>query len=150
MAKALEGVVLSDRIRLDKWDPDGDSYVVFQRPSRWESEQLAAMQAQSELVFDTEQRGEVRQRDRTALAVLESRMVAMTLVECNIPSADTGDLVFIPGQSCRAPRKKLTDRVEKGFYEAWYALPDELSEEIIDKLRDWHPPFNWRSDRGED
>ena len=79
MARQLSGVVLSDKIILNVWDPDGDEYVIFQRPSRWEDEQLAAMQAKSELVWSTDEQGTVRQRERTPVAVLEAEQVAMCL-----------------------------------------------------------------------
>ena len=70
MAKAVEGIVLSERLPLTRWDPDGDTYVVFQRPLRFEAEALARMQARSELVFDTEEQGRVTQRERVPLAEL--------------------------------------------------------------------------------
>jgi hypothetical protein len=151
MAKGLTGAVLSDKMRLKKWDPDGDAYVVFQRPSRWEAEQLAKMQAQSELVWRTDEQRTVRQRDRTAIAVLESEQVAMCLVECNIPNEE-GELLFVPGQTCRAPMKGFGQRQREGFYKVWYqpGFDPDLAEEIVDALHKFHPPFDFRSpDEGE-
>jgi hypothetical protein len=150
MARPLEGIVLSEQYELKMWDPNGDSYVQFQRPSRFEAEQIATMQARSELVFNDEAQGEVRQRDRVAIAVLQSEMVALTLVECNIPDED-GNLLFSPGKSCRRPPKRITARQKDAFYEAWHRCDDDLCEEIIEKLKEFHPPFDWGNpDRGED
>ena len=144
MAKGLGGIVLSERLFLKKWDPDEDTYVVFQRPARWESEQIAAMQAKAELVIPDEGR-DLIQRERTAVPVIEAQMVCMCLVECNLPD-ENGEPVFVPGRTCRAKRKRMTERVQEGFYRAWYRpdFPDDLAEEMIELLRQWHPPFNWR------
>lgn len=147
MARALEGVVVSEAIPLLEWDDTGGTYVKFQRPSRVEEENLATMQARSELVWSTEERGRVTQRERVPLTVLESEMVAMTLVECNLPEADGETLVFVPGKTCRRMNGPFDDKVRNGFYKAWYRpdFPPELAEEIVDKLIEWHPPFDWRN-----
>lgn len=151
MAKAIGGLVLSERLRLSQYDPEGDSYVVFQRPSRMEAERIASMQAQSVLEWTSEEHGVMRQRERVPIAVLESEMVAMSLVECNVPWTKEGDLVFTPGVSCREQDKPLTERVRGNFYEVWHKLPNDLCENIIAELQRFHPPFDWRKpDRGED
>lgn len=149
MARQLEDIVVSDEIALTEFDPGGDVWVRFQRPTRLEAESLAEMQARSELVWNTAEQGQVAQRDRTPLAVLESDMVAMCLVGSNLQRGDED--VFVPGKTCRHQGKALGQMQRKGFYGEWYKLPDELAEEIIAKLREWHPPFDWRSpERGED
>lgn len=154
MAKAVEGIVLSERLALTRWDPDGDTYVVFQRPLRFEAEALARMQARSELVFDTEEQGRVTQRERVPLAELETTMVQLCLVESNLPKVtEDGEEVpvFVPGKTCRMARKGLTAKVQNGFLAEWHNLPDELCEEIVQQLQAFHPPFDWRSpERGED
>lgn len=152
MARKLDGIVLSEQVPLDRWDPEGDEYVVFQRPARWEEEQLDAMQARSVYEFNTEEQGLVRQRERTPIAQLESEQVCMCMVECSVQDAD-GTQLFVSGDTCRAPRKKLGSKQRDGFYRVWYRpdFPSELAAEIIEKLHQFHPPFDWRnSDRGED
>ena len=150
MAKAIEGVVLSGPIRLEKYDPDGDSYVVFQRPARWEREKLDEMQARVEYEWDSAERGKVRQRNHVPPSRLETQMVAMCLVECNIPAGaghpivKEGALLFVPGQSCRQAHKFLTGSTEEAFKKVWDTLPDDLAEEIIAALMEFHPPFNWK------
>lgn len=148
MAKAVGGVVLSDRIFLEEWDPDKDTYVVFQRPRRYEAEALAQLQARAERVYNTGQTGQVVVRESVPMALVETAQVKLCLVESNLPwgedaPGEEGSLVFIPGKSCRVARKGLTERVEQGFEEAWSALDDDVCEEIIKKLQEWHPPFNW-------
>lgn len=150
MAKALTGIVTSGKLYLEKWDEEKDTYVVFQRPSRREAEMLAAMRAKAELVWNTEEQGTVRQRDGVPLMTQESEMVAMCLVECNLPDEDD-KLVFVPGTSCRVQGKPLTGAQKTRFYKNWGDLPDELATEITDKLREFHPPFNFRSsEEGEE
>jgi hypothetical protein len=149
MARQLEDVVVSGQLFLKTWDPDGDEWVRFQRPSRLEAETLAEMQSRSELVFHTETEGQVSQRDRTPLAVLESEMVAMCLIESSLMKDD--ELVFKPGVTCRAQGKNLGSKQRAGFYRAWHNMNNDLCEEIITLLQDWHPDFDWRNpDRGED
>ena len=148
MARPVEGVVLSGQIPLTEWDPDGETYVEFQRPRRFEAEQLAQMQAKSTLEWDSADVGTMRQRERVPLALLESAMVSMCLVGSNLTRVndETGEEepIFVPGKTCRAPKKLMPAKVESSFRKEWEELPDELAEEIVDKLREWHPPFNWR------
>lgn len=147
MARAVKGIELSDKIPLEEWDPEGETWVRFQRPRRYEAETLAQMQAQTAYEFNTEERGKVTQRERIPLAVLESAMVSMCLVESNLTlESEEGESVplFVQGQTCRSPRKPMPDKVDRGFQKVWRDLPDELCEEIVGKLREWHPPFNWR------
>ena len=146
MAKGLSGIVLSERIFLDKWDPDKDTFVVFQRPSRWEMEELDKVYAQVELEFDDEKQGTMIQRNRVPFSVLESKQVSMALVESNIPDEE-GNPLFVPGKTCRAARKNMGQRAEEGFYRVWYRadFPPELAQEIVEKLHEWHPPFDWRN-----
>lgn len=148
MARVVEGVTQSDHIFLKVWDPDGDTYVVFQRPRRREAELLSEMQAQSVLEWDTDTQGRVRQSERVPLSILESTMVSMCLIDSNLAREVGGEevQVFIPGKSCRAGGKGFPDRVQNAFSKEWRELPDELCEEIVDLLREWHPPFNWRGD----
>jgi len=154
MAKVVEGAILSERLPLKRFDPDGDTWVMFQRPARFEAEALARMQARSELVFDTEEQGRVTQRERVPLAELETTMVQLCLVESNLVKLDSkGEEVpvFVPGKTCRAARKMPTQGMQIRFLDEWRELPDELCEEIIDLLREFHPPFDWRNPaRGED
>ena len=149
MAKSVSGTVVSEQIPLTEFDDTGNTWVVFQRPKRRESEKLAIMQAQSELIYNTDAQGEVRQRDRIPLTVIESQMVCLCLVESNL-SYEDGKQLFIPGQTCRMTKKQVTIKVDDGFNQAWGDLDDDLADEIVDKLREWHPPFNWRADQGED
>lgn len=148
MAKAVGSVVLSPQIPLNQWDEDGETYVVFQEPRRYEAEQLAHMQAQSVLEWNSDEVGLMRQRDRLPLAAYETAMVAMCLVGSNLTRVDeeTGEEspVFVPGKSCRAPRKGLTEKIKLAFEKEWADLPASLAEEVVAKLREWHPPFNWR------
>jgi hypothetical protein len=150
MAKGLRGVVTSDKIPLKVWDPSGETYVRFQRPSRFEAEQLDTIRARAEIVWSTAEQGTVRQRDMTPLSVQESEMVAMCLVESNLPD-DNGDPVFVPGKTCRQSGVPLTERARGGFFGKWHGsdFPDELAQEIIEALVEWHPDFDLRSDRGE-
>ena len=154
MAKVVEGVILSDRLPLTEFDPEGETYVVFQRPARFESEALSRMQARSELIFDTEEQGRVAQRERVSLAELETAMVQLCLVESNLAKLDKdGEQVpiFVPGKSCRAARRPMSHNVQNKFLDEWQQLPDEICEEIIFLLRQFHPPFDWRNpERGED
>jgi hypothetical protein len=130
---------------LTKWDPDGDEYVVFQQPSRLEQETIDAMQAQSELVFHTDEQGKVTQRDRVPMSKLESEMVAMCLVESSIKKDD--ELVFVPGKTCRLKGKGMGQIQHHGFYKVWHSpdFPPELAEEIVEKLFEFYPPFDWRA-----
>jgi len=146
--RLVEGVTTSGRIALSDWDSDGEVYVVFQRPRRHEAEQLATMQAQSVLEWDTDTQGRVSQRERVPLAILESTMVSMCLVESNLAKEQDGKEVqiFVPGKTCREPGKVHSDRIGAAFRKEWQDLPDELCEEIVNRLREWHPPFNWRGD----
>jgi hypothetical protein len=149
MAKGLRGVVISDKLPLKVWDPSGDTYVQFQRPSRFETEQLDLVRARAELVWDTNEVGTVRQKDMTPLSVQESEMVAMCLVGSNLPDED-GDPVFVPGKTCRQPGQAFTERMRNGFFSKWHGsdFPPELAQEIIEVLVEWHPDFDLRSDRG--
>jgi len=152
MSKKVVGTVISEHIPLKEWDDSGETYVVFQRPKRWEEEVLDKMQAASELVWSTAEQGTVRQRDRTPLSVIESEMVAMCLVESNLAKAeeDGGAVLFVPGKSCRETRKSLSDKAKDGFYASWRELDGEIADEIVNLLREWHPPFDWRAPgRGE-
>jgi len=150
MAKPLEGIVLSEPIRLEQYDPDGDSYVIFQRPARWEAEKIAELYSQTPIQYEDAGR-KITQMNTTPWAVVDREQVKMCLVECNIPTED-GKLVFKPGASCRAPKGAISDRIEVRFYAAWFSLPDDLAEEIAEKLRKWHPPFarGQEAEEGED
>lgn len=153
MAKAIGGTVLSDVIRLEQWDPDGDSYVMFRRPTRLDAERLAQMQAQSVIEWTEESQRTVRQRERVPWAILFSEMACLCLVECNIPEEESGPPLFIPGKTCLPPNHTgpIPEKIRQGFYRVWHLLPNELCEEIISKLMDFHPPFDWREPmRGED
>jgi hypothetical protein len=145
MARQLSDVVYSGKLYLNKWDPDGDEYVVFQQPSRLEQETIDAMQAQSELVFNTEERGKVTQRDRMPMSKIESEMVAMCLVECSIKKGD--EPIFVPGRTCREAGKGFGQVQRRGFYKVWHSpdFPPELADEIVEKLFEFYPPFDWRS-----
>lgn len=151
MARKLGGIILSERIPLKKWDPEGDEYVVFQRPARWEQEQLDAMQARSVLEWTTEEQGTVRQRERTPISILEAEQVCMCLVECSVEDAE-GNRLFVPGVTCRASMKPLGQKQREGFYKVWHR-PDfdpDLAKEIIELLHEFHPDFDWRNpSRGE-
>lgn len=142
MAKPLSRTPLvSDQIRLDEYDPEGDSYVVFQEPRRGEQERIDRLMASSEITYADMGR-EVRQRDRIPPSVQESFWVAACLVECNIPDED-GKLLFKPGKTCVAKGKNLTGEVETGFMEVWKLLSGPLADEIVKKLGEFYPPFSW-------
>ena len=146
MARPVEGVVLSDRIFLKEWDPDEDTWVVFQRPARYEAEALAQLQARAERVYNTEQQGQVVLRESTPVAQIESAQVKLCLVESNLSRVEEDGEekpIFVPGRTCRRARKPLTERVEEGFAREWGSLDNELCEEIILALQDWHLPFKW-------
>ena len=148
MARPVGGVVLSDRIYLEKWDPDKDTWVVFQRPARYEAEALAQLQARAERVYNTENQGQVILRESTPIAQVESAQVKLCLVESNLVWGEgglgsDGDPIFVPGKTCRRPRKNLTNTVENGFQQVWDTLDNELCEEIIESLQNWHLPFKW-------
>jgi hypothetical protein len=150
MAKGLHGVVVSDKIPLTVWDPTGDTFVRFQRPSRFETEQLDMVRARAELVWNATDVGVVRQRDMTPLSVQETEMVAMCLVESNLPD-DGGELVFKPGKTCRQSGQAMSERARAGFFSKWHGsdFPPELAQEIVEALIEWHPDFDLRSNRGE-
>ena len=148
MSKKVVTNVISEEIPLKKYDETGKTWVQFQRPKRWEAEQLASTQAQSELIYNTEQRGEVRHRERVPLAIIESQMASMCLVNSNLIDEDDKPL-FVPGKTCREARKELTSKIQDGFYKVWHDLDNEICEEIVDLLRSWHTPFNWRAEEGE-
>ena len=151
MAKPAKGVVISEEIPLKKHDESGKTWVKFQRPKRWEQEQIDTLQLQSEVIWNTETRGEMRQRERVPLSVIESEMVAVCLVESNLSWEDTPDqLIFKPGRTCRAAKKPSDEKIRKAFYDQWNELDSDLADEIVAVLREWHPPFNWRTDTGED
>lgn len=154
MAKPIGSVVLSSQIALTDWDEAGETYVIFQEPRRFEAEQLAHMQAQSVLEWNSDEVGLMRQRDRLPLAAYETAMVAMCLVGSNLTRVDeeTGEEspVFVPGKTCRAPRKGINSKIEDAFKREWADLPASLAEEIVAKLREWHPPFNWRDNSESD
>ena len=141
---------LSGEIRLEHYDPDGDSYVVFMEPRRYEQEEVDRLRFSSEISWNTEEQGRVSQKDRVPWSTLESRMVCLCLVGCNIPDEDTEKLLFSPGTSCREPGKPLSKAVENRFNTTWYNLPGELAEEIYEKLAAFYPPFDWRSGEGEE
>jgi hypothetical protein len=142
MSYKVKSLVISDRIPLDGIDPSNETYVVFQRPARWEAERIYQEQAKAEIIFNSADMGTVRQRERVAPAVIESMMVAMCLVESNL-AFEGDELIFTPGKNCRVAGKDQNTEIENKFFKAWYKLPDEVCEEIIAKLQDWHPPFNW-------
>ena len=144
MAKAITGIVLSEKIRLTEWDPDGDSYVVFRRPTRRETEALATLFMNNPIQWDEDGRT-VTQLSRTSVAVVDRECVKACLVECNIPDGN-GKLVFKPGFSCRKHDGYVTEEIEGRFYRAWGDLEDGLAEEIARELRRWHPPFARNSD----
>jgi len=150
MAKPVSGTVISEKLFLEKFDPDGDTWVRFQRPKRWEQEQIDAMQAQSELIWSSESQGEMRQRDRVPVSVLESEMVCLCLVESNLPHDDEEQsLVFVPGTSCRVAQKGLGQKAREGFYKKWHQMDGLVADEIVELLQEWHPPFGWGGDQGE-
>ena len=150
MAKPLsKSAVTSGEVALMRYDSDGESYVVFQEPRRYEQEEVDRLQLSSEISWSTEERGTVSQKDRVPLSALESYMVCLCLVGSNIPD-DDDKLIFNPGKTCREPGKVLTEAAKKGFYRVWNALPGDLADEIAEKLVEFYPPFDWRGDRGEE
>ena len=150
MAKPITGAIVSEKLALPKWDEAGETWVQFQRPTRWEDEQISQLRAQAELVWDSAEQGTVRQRDSVPLMLQETKMVALCLVESNICTADD-ILIFSPGVSVRRVGKRLTVKQEQKFLDAWYGLDGELADEIVEKLREWHPPFDFRNpSRGEE
>jgi hypothetical protein len=150
MAKRLPGIEISEQIPLDGFDPEGKTWVQFQRPRRWEREQLSRLRAQSVLEWTNDEQGTVRQREIVPEPVMDSERVAMCLVDSNLEDSE-GNKVFVPAKSCRQARKSLSPKARDRFYEVWGDLPDDVAEEIILKLAEWHPPFDWRNpDRGED
>ncbi len=144
MARPIIGIVLSDKIHLTEWDPDGDSYVVFRRPTRRETEALAALFMNNPVQWNEDGRT-VTQLTRTSVAVVDREEVKLCMVECNVPD-ENGKPLFRPGISCRPPDGYLTETIETKFYRAWGDVPDELAEEIARELRRWHPPFARNSD----
>jgi len=150
MAKPVSGTVISEQLPLLEHDESGDAWVKFQRPKRWEEEQIDAMQAQSELIWSSDARGEMRQRDRVPLSVLESEMVCLCLVESSLPNDDEDQtLIFVPGKTCRVAKKGLGQKVREGFYKEWHNLDGVVADEVVKLLQDWHPPFSWGGDQGE-
>jgi len=150
MAKPVVGQIVSDEIKLDIWDEEGDTWVRFVQPGRLEEEVLARMRAKAELVWSTEEQGTVRQRDTVPLMTQESEMVALCLCESNLPN-EKGDLIFRSGVNCRTTTKAITGVQKERFYQAWYSLSGPLCEEIVAKLVDWYPPFDFRNpERGEE
>jgi len=144
MSKRLPSIEVSEAIPLSKWDETGETWVQFQRPRRWEREQIAQIRAKSVLEWDTEVQGTVRQRDIVPEDVLDSERVALCLVDSNLCGED-GEPLFVPGKSCRATKKMLEPNTKTQFYKAFHSLPDDVATEIIEKLVEWHPPFNWRN-----
>lgn len=135
-------------VEIEQVPLDEDTFVTFQRPRRWEREQISRMRAQAVLEWPEGERI-VRQRDIVPEDVLDSERVCLCLVDSNLCDED-GEPIFVPGKSCRQAKKSLTDRAKAGFYEKWHELPDDVAELIIQKLQDWHPPFDWRNpERGE-
>jgi len=123
---------------------DEETYVTFQRPRRWEREQISRLRAQSALEWDSDDRGTVRQRDLVPETILDSERVCLCLVDSNLAD-ENGEQLFIPGKTCRAAKQDITPKARDGFYKVWYALPDDIAEMIARKLHEWHPPFNWRN-----
>jgi len=151
MAKKAPGLVLSEQMALKTFDPTGDTWVVFQRPRRLEEERLDTMQLRAEVVWNTAREGEMRQRDRTPMSVIESEQVCMALVECNMPGEDD-KLIFTPGKTSRAAGQPLEvdSPIRKAFYEAWHSLDSTICDEIVQLLQEFHPPYDWRHpERGE-
>lgn len=144
MSKRLPGVEISEAIPLMAYDESGETWVQFQRPRRWEREQIAQIRARSVLEWDTDVRGTVRQRDIVPEDVLDSERVGLCLVDSNLCDEE-GTQLFVPGKTCRAAKKPLTEKTRDAFYEAWHNLPDDVAQEIIEALVAWHPPFNWRN-----
>lgn len=150
MSKRLPSIEISEAIPLTKYDESGETWVQFQRPRRWEREQISQIRARSVLEWDTESQGTVRQRDIVPEDVLDSERVALCLVDSNLCDEE-GEQLFVGGKTCRGTKKALSEKAKDGFYSAWHNLPDDVAAEIIEKLVEWHPPFNWRNPKlGED
>jgi len=144
MAKAVSlKPTTSGQMRLEKWDPDGDSYVIFQEPRRGEQQEIDTLLASSEITYADGGR-EIKQRDRMPLSVQEEHMVARTLVECNVPEEDSDKPIFYPGKTCRAAGKALTGDVSVAFGKVWRNLPGKLADEIVELMGEFYPPFSWR------
>lgn len=145
MAKKLPKIQISDKIPLEEYDDSKETYVKFQRPARWESEQVDQLASQAETIIDGERR-QIRQREVVPQSVLDSERVWQCLVDSNLPDPD-GKQLFVPGTTCRKANVEIEDYTElrAAFYKAWYTLPDEVADEIATALGDFHPPFNWRS-----
>jgi hypothetical protein len=144
MSKRLPSIEVSEAIPLSRYDESNETWVQFQRPRRWEREQISQIRARSVLEWDTESQGTVRQRDIVPEDVLDSERVALCLVDSNLCSEE-GEQLFVPGKSCRQAKKALLPGIKDKFYSAWHDLPDDVAQEIIEKLVEWHPPFNWRN-----
>jgi len=143
--KKLPSIEISEPIPLKEYDETGETWVQFQRPRRWEREQLSRLRAQAVLEFDTAERGTVRQRDIVPETVVDSERVAVCLVDANILDEEGKGPVFVPGKTCRQAKKRFPINIKDNFYEAWEQLPDDLCEEIIAALLEFHPPFDWRN-----
>jgi len=128
-AKRLPDVEISEPLPLKEFDESGETWVQFQRPRRWEREQISQMRAKAILEFDTADQGTVRQRDVIPEDVLDGRRVCVCLVDSSLLDAQ-GKPVFVPGKTCRAARKMLTNDVEDGFNAQWAELPDNVAQEI--------------------
>jgi len=144
MGKSVPSIEISEQLKLEEFDPSGETWVQFQRPRRFEREQLTRLRAQTVFEWDSDERGTVRQRDMVPETILDSERVALCLVDSNIMDEEGEGPLFVPGKTCRKARKRLPEVVKARFYEVWSELPDDLAEEIISLLHEWHPPFDWR------
>jgi hypothetical protein len=151
MAKRLPGIVVSEELPLDKFDETGETFVKFRRPTRWEVEELSKVQADSELTWDLAEKGRLLERRLTTMANLQTEMVFLCLVDSNVLDEE-GEPYFKPGKNCRTVKDRPSTKTRDNFNAVWGALDSEVAKEIIDKLLDFHPNFDWRErgERGED
>lgn len=138
MTRKMHAPALSDRLPLRGWD-EGE-WVQFQRPDRLVDEQIAAVQAQAEVVYLPD--GSRLLRNRPSIASQETEMVTNCLIGCSVLKAENNEPLFVGGQNCREPYKPLVGEQRVRFLETWYSLDPDLAEAIIAELREWHPPFN--------
>jgi hypothetical protein len=132
---------LTERFRLDKYDPDpGDTFVAIKQARQAEQETHDNLFSETTRIWNDRNApgGEMRLMQRVSVGEVIRTEAFLTLIDCNILGLD-GQALFKFGQR---PNGSTGVTMEpEAFKVAWGQLDAKVVEEIHEKIRKMNPQW---------
>lgn len=124
---------LTERFRLDKLDPEGDSYVTIKQARQSEQETHDGLFAETTRIWnDNSAGGEMRLQQRVSVGEVVRQEIYLTLTDCNLLGMD-GEALFKFGIRPNGTTGLLMDPI--AFKAALGTIDPSWVDEIHEKVR---------------